>query len=54
MYILVSFAAAPPAIFWVRREPSSVLSSTSCDLRSSLFLPLSWAGLTLEDDCRPN
>src|SRR5271155_3521638 len=46
-YILVSFDAAPPAIFWTRREPSSVFNSLSCFLRSSLFLDQSWPLLTL-------
>ncbi len=50
-YILVSFEAAPPAIFCTRRVPSSVFNSSSCFLRSSLFLPQSWPILTLEDDC---
>jgi hypothetical protein len=51
-YILVSFEDAPPAIFWTRSWPSSVLSSSSCFLRSEGDLPQSWAALTFaEDDC---
>jgi hypothetical protein len=45
-YILVSFDEAPPAIFWTRSWPSSVLSSSSCLVRSSFDLPQSWEDLT--------
>ena len=50
-YILVSFEAAPPVTFCVRRAPSSVLRSPSCFLRSSLPLPQSEPALTLVVDC---
>jgi hypothetical protein len=39
------------ATFWMRSWPSSVLSSPSCFVNSSLFLPHSWVALTLPDDC---
>lgn len=45
-YILVSFEEAPPVIFWTRSCPSSVLSSSSCLVRSSFDLPQSWDDLT--------
>ena len=50
LYILVSLEALPPEIFCTRSCPSSVLRSTSCFLRSSLFLPQSWPVLTLAAD----
>ena len=50
LYILVSFEAAPPAIFCVRRAPSSVFKSMSCFFRSSLPFDQSWAVLILEVD----
>jgi hypothetical protein len=51
-YILLSLDWAPPAIFWVRRDTSSCLRSSSCFWRSSLFLPQSCWLLTLPDDCQ--
>lgn len=38
-YILVSFEAAPPAIFCTRSWPSSDFRSSSCFFRSSLLFP---------------
>lgn len=49
-YILVSFEAAPPAIFCTRSWPSSVFSSSSCFLRSSRLLPHSWPAFILAVD----
>lgn len=39
------------AIFWMRSWPSSVLSSPSCFISSSLFLPQRGPALTLAVDC---
>lgn len=51
-HILVSFDEAPPAIFWTRSWPSSVLRSSSCLVSSSLFLPQRVEDLTRAvDDC---
>lgn len=49
-YILFNFDWAPPAIFCVLNCTSSCFSSVSCVFNSSLFLPQSWAALTLPDD----
>lgn len=50
-YILVSFDEAPPAIFAVRSCTSSAFRSSSCLVKSSLFLPQSWEAFTLAVDC---
>lgn len=53
-HILVSFEAAPPAIFCTRSCPNSVFNSSSCFFRSSLPLPHSEPAFTFAVDCSIN